>query len=222
MTWPAPTSTLSTNCSPKAAYRKEGQFSCSRIPRSDSPTLTPPGPALLIFLGKVQALLSRVLQLLRDSTSSYVILLLRLELLPVISGKGRGGRTYFPHPCHHISLTHATIWLTRGGGQFSRYHAFQVSSPVSSPRESPLLYCPGEVQRQCSLSHDPRASSPTCHKRLGIRKGGDLLSLTHSTIWQMRGGDRSPMNVCRIKSPTVPSTGSALMCHPGEVQGPSS
>lgn len=149
MTWPAPTSTLSTNCSPKAAYRKEGQFSCSRILRSDSPTLTPPGPALLIFLGKVQALLSRVLQLLRDSTSSYVILLLRLELLPVISGKGQGGRTYFPHPCHHISLTHATIWLTRGGGSFPAI--MPSRSAHLCPLQESHLYCIAQVRYSANV-----------------------------------------------------------------------
>lgn len=46
-----------------------------------------------------------------------------------------------------------------------------------------------------------RASSPTYYRRRGAGEGGGHLSFSHSTIWQMKGGDASPMCIRGIRSP---------------------
>lgn len=68
---------------------------------------------------------------------------------------------------------------------------------------------------QCgsSHSHDLRASSSH------LPQGGHL-SLTHSTVCQMKVGARSLMGIGSTRSPVPPSMRSALRCCPGEVKGP--
>lgn len=103
-----------------------GQFFCSHNLGSSSPTLIPPGPALLFCLGQWQGPLSQLLQLVRGRVSSSILmpLSLALHLLQLARSWGQGGG--------HIYLTHATIWHTRGGGYWplSSFHIHRTNSPV--------------------------------------------------------------------------------------------
>lgn len=96
-----------------------------------------------------------------------------------------------------------------------------------------LLCCPGEGQgllsqvpqlmrdyfhHQLSSSEDLRTSSSSHHRQWGVGGGGGL-SLTLSTLWQVKGGSRSSRHICWPVYPCPQSIWSFLLCCLSEGQG---
>lgn len=129
------------------------------------------------------------------------------------------GRATFPHLCH---------CMAHKGCEFY-FHALRAESPVL--HQQCQLRCgsgcvlpsavPGEGQGQISHSQDLRASSSTNQRWQAAEEEIGHLSLANSTSgrWGVEQSYLTHVLSGLAGSSVLPSTGSALLCCPGEVQG---
>lgn len=146
----------------------------------------------------MQGLFSRMLHLVRDraSSESYAAEVCTTAWLWWWEG-WEEGIFPFPLPFHGVR--------GKERSQLSCSHTCRLCSPAPIPTEPALVHCPGEMQGlllwvELSLwvgrQHQFSQSIPPTTGSEGWRKReGSSLSLTHSSIWQVKGRARSPMHI---------------------------
>ena len=92
-------------------------------------------------------------------------------------------------------------------------HAFLTGLPATPPRGSIMMCCVDEVQGQFLHFYEPRTSCPTYYGQREV-----CYSLAYFSIWQRRGGVRSPSHFYQGQITCTPVNRSALLCCLGEVE----